>query len=438
MRKKALFIGIDWGSERHAICVLREDGSVVKEQFVDNDARALDVIARLTAGLAPAEVVVGVETRRLPLVDALMARGYRVYSINPKQAERFRDRFGPGGAKDDRRDARAIGDALRTDVHCFDVVEAEDAHQHQMRAALLIGGYIDDAFRTTANRLYHVVLLALPTLIGLCPAADEPWYWALLIEVLDNGDVDDEKLGAILKDNRIRRLAVDDVRAVLSRPRLATADGVREAAALQAHYLVDQLRLLATQRASAERLLKRTLEASPQTGGKSDADILRTVPGIADKTAAVILVEGHAALLHGNLRKLRGLAGVAPVSKSTGKGERAGKRRVSMRRASSRRLRNAMHHAANSARRHPRFAAIYKTQIARGGSHGRACRAVADRMLSLVVAMLRDRTEFAFTPNETPSSSVELLFGSCAAAQASTPNEAPLHGAPGLDPAEHR
>ena len=48
-----------------------------------------------------------------------MERGFAVHSVNPKQLDRFRDRFSPAGAKDDRRDARTLADALRTDGHAF-------------------------------------------------------------------------------------------------------------------------------------------------------------------------------------------------------------------------------------------------------------------------------------------------------------------------------
>jgi hypothetical protein len=43
-----------------------------------------------------------------------MARGFRVHAINPKQLDRFRDRFSPAGAKDESRDALFLADALRT------------------------------------------------------------------------------------------------------------------------------------------------------------------------------------------------------------------------------------------------------------------------------------------------------------------------------------
>ena len=53
------------------------------------------------------------------LVELLVERGFAVYAINPKQLDRFRDRFTPAGAKDDRRDALVIGDSLRTDPQAF-------------------------------------------------------------------------------------------------------------------------------------------------------------------------------------------------------------------------------------------------------------------------------------------------------------------------------
>ena len=55
-----------------------------------------------------------------------MDRGLAVYSINPKQLDRFRDRFSPAGAKDDSRDARVLADALRTDLHCFRRIDPVD------------------------------------------------------------------------------------------------------------------------------------------------------------------------------------------------------------------------------------------------------------------------------------------------------------------------
>ena len=81
-------------------------------------------IAETIAG-APAETVgVAIETPRGPVVESLPGHGLAVHSINPRQLDRFRDRYSPAGAKDDRRDARVLASALRTDPHCLRRVEA--------------------------------------------------------------------------------------------------------------------------------------------------------------------------------------------------------------------------------------------------------------------------------------------------------------------------
>ena len=57
--------------------------------------------------------------------DAAGAR-LRGVAINPKQLDRFRDRFTIAGAKDDRRDAQVLGDSLRTDRRAFRPLVVDD------------------------------------------------------------------------------------------------------------------------------------------------------------------------------------------------------------------------------------------------------------------------------------------------------------------------
>jgi transposase len=407
MQPRAWYVGIDWGSEEHAICVMDELGKVVGERRVQNDTTVLKAIADLTEGSEPGHVHIGVETRRLAMVDALMARGYRVYSLNPKQADRFRDRYFPAGSKDDSRDAFSICSALRTDMRCFDLVEPEDGPKRVLRAAARTDEHVDDVFRMAANRLYASVLIAMPTLIPLCKGADEAWFWELLQKLFRSSsmNVSDQTVAGILKRRRITRHSVADIRAVLDGPRFPLVEGVHEATALQAGYLIDLLKFLAMQQKAATKAVASALAAQRKVGGKSDAEILMSMPGVGPATAAALIVEGHQAIVRGNLPQLRAVAGVAPVTQSTGVKERKNKKKVMMRRASSIRLRNAMHHAANTARRDPRFAPFYDRQIKSGASVGLACRVVADKMLPILVAMLRDRVEYRPLASTTPSSS---------------------------------
>jgi hypothetical protein len=47
----------------------------------------------------PDQVAVGIKTPHGPIVEALMDRGVALFAINPKQLDRFRDRFSPAGAR---------------------------------------------------------------------------------------------------------------------------------------------------------------------------------------------------------------------------------------------------------------------------------------------------------------------------------------------------
>jgi hypothetical protein len=50
-------------------------------------------------GATPEVIGVAIEMTQGPVVEALLERGFCVYGINPKQLDRFRDRFTVAGAK---------------------------------------------------------------------------------------------------------------------------------------------------------------------------------------------------------------------------------------------------------------------------------------------------------------------------------------------------
>ena len=91
-----------------------------------------DWLLSLTAGQA-GDVGVALETPRGLVVESLMERGFVVHAINPKQLDRFRGRFSPAGAKDDRRDARVLASELRTDPHCLRRLESTDPTVLELR-----------------------------------------------------------------------------------------------------------------------------------------------------------------------------------------------------------------------------------------------------------------------------------------------------------------
>lgn len=404
MQRAKFYIGIDWATEKHALCVTDAEGHIIKERSIPNDNGLFEIIATLIGGTSSNEVFVAIETRRLVLVEALLAQGFKVFSINPKQSERFRDRFSVAGAKDDRFDARVLASALRTDFDLFRAVEPESVQQIRLRTATRMTQTIKEQSREVANRLRDIVMSAMPLLLGLCNGADEAWFWdlVLLAPSPDTAkDISDEKLKELIQRHRIRRIKIHAVQDVLKGAHLTAAAGVCESAAWQAKLLVAQLQLLATQERAAAAEVTAALRDLPKTeGAMNDAEIIMSAPGFAEHTTGVLLAEAGAVLSRRDYLELRAVCGVAPVTKSSGKRRTKSKWTknqnvdgvVVMRRAVNMRLRNAVHHAGNTASRDPRFAPIYARLRASGANHARAVRGVADRLLGVLIGMLRSQT----------------------------------------------
>ena len=95
------------------------EGSVLARERIGDGVAGLARLHELIASWVeePAEVVVGIETDRGLLVEALVAAGYQVIAVNPLAASRYRERHTISGAKSDRADARMLADLVRTDRH---------------------------------------------------------------------------------------------------------------------------------------------------------------------------------------------------------------------------------------------------------------------------------------------------------------------------------
>ncbi len=115
------------------------------------------------------------------------------------------------------------------------------------------------------------------------------------------------------------------------------------------------------------------------------ATILLSLPGVGPLTAATALAESFGALQRGDYNALRGLYGVAPVTKQSGRS-----RIVMMRYSCVWRLRTVWHHAAMWAqRKDPRLHALYVDGRLRGHSIGRLARHIGDRLLAIAVHLIR-------------------------------------------------
>ena len=261
------FVGIDWATDAHEVCVVDREGRVVERREVPHTTAGLQTLIdalRELGGGDPSRVAIGIEVPRGALVELCIERGMAVYAINPKQVDRFRDRFTVAGAKDDRRDAHVIGDSLRTDPQAFRRVRLDHPVVLQLREWSRVDEDLGAELMRLTNQLRDLVYRIAPGVLALCPAANEPWFWALLRAAptpQEQRRLSRPRLERMLREHRIRRLEAAHLREVLQQPSVHTAPGVVEAVAAHIHVVLPHVELTAAQRRESERHLERLLTA---------------------------------------------------------------------------------------------------------------------------------------------------------------------------------
>jgi transposase len=397
--------GIDWSRSTHQVCVVAAiSAAVIGERSFKHsgaDLAALCDWLLATTGGSPGEIAVAIEVPHGPVVETLMDRGFAVYAINPKQLDRFRDRFTLAGAKDDRLDAHVMADALRTDRHRLHPLQPTEAGVIELREWSRMGDELKEERVRLANRIGDQLWRYYPQALKVTDDLAANWFlelWGIVPTPAKAARVAEKSVARILAAHRIRRIDAVEVLRLLKEKPIAVAPGTAEAASAHIRALAKRLKLVNRQLKAVDRQLDALSaqlgaaedDEAAQVSEQRDVTILRSLPGVGRTVAATLLSEANEPLQRRDYHALRPLCGVAPVTRQSGK-----RKTVLMRQACHPRLRNAVYHWARIAiQRDQTSRAKYTALRQRGKSHGQALRSVADRLLAVACAMLRSRTLF--------------------------------------------
>jgi transposase len=166
------YAGIDWSWQHHAVCILDGAGDRVEELTVAHTRAGLARISQLLHRHGVERV--GIERGDGPVVEYLIRAGLEVVVISARQVKSLRARYGSAGNKDDRFDAFALADALRTDVGRWSVVRPDSDQTIALR--MLVRARQDVVGHRIAvhNQLLAVLQHNFPGAIGLFSQLDIP------------------------------------------------------------------------------------------------------------------------------------------------------------------------------------------------------------------------------------------------------------------------
>ncbi|WP_435826581.1 IS110 family transposase [Amycolatopsis japonica] len=393
-----LFVGDDWASDHHDVEIQDQTGRRLGKarlpEGVEGIARLHGLLARfLPEDADPSQVLIGIETDRGPWPAALVAAGYRVFAVNPRQSARARDRLGVSGAKSDAGDAHVLADLVRTDAHQLLEVAGDsdlaDGVQGLTRAHQAL---IWDKTRHVL-RLRATLRDYFPAALEAFPELTEPEALELLSKAPDPdraARLSRKQISAALK--RARRRDIEGkaaaIQAALRAPALGRGPVLTTASAAITRSLITVIHALAGEISTLENEVKASFGQHP------DTEIYLSQPGLGQILGARVLAEfGDDTTRYTSAKARKNYAGTSPLTIASGR-----KTTVRARHVHNDRLLDALTRQAQSAlRASPGARAYYDTLRARGVGHHAALRQLANRLVGLLHGCLKTHTPY----NET-------------------------------------
>ena len=382
-----LFVGNDWAEAHHDIELVDDDGRVLIRRRLSEGVEGLAALHALVGDhlgddAEPDQVLVGIETDRGPWPQALIAAGYTVYPINPRQVARYRERHGTGGGKSDRGDAHVLAEIVRLDrVHHRPAAGDSEIAEHVKVATRAHQNLIwmrqrsTNTLRSLLREFYPAALevfgedLASRDALAVLAAAPDPARGEKLTPT---------RVEALLRTAGRQRYLASRAREIVTGLRtdqLTARPGVVAAYAASASALVAVITELVRQTAVLDEQVRQGFGQHP------DAEIYLSQPGLGVILAGRVLAEfGDDPHRYLDTRARKNYAGTSPITRASGK-----TRVVAARHVRNHRLADALHQQAFCAlTQSPGARALYDHRRAEGDGHHKALRALANRLVGIL------------------------------------------------------
>lgn len=388
------FAALDWASDHHDVVVVDRSGLIAAEFRFAHTAAGW---AEFTEKMKPfAGCPLALETSSGPAVDQLLQRGWKLYPINPKAAQRYRERKAPSGTKTDRHDTWSMADALRTDGHGWRPLVPQDEATAILRALCRDEIGLIEQRTALVNQLIAALREYYPAALEAFQDWTQPYAWALVVKfptpvaLQQAGKRNWEKF---LHTHRLWRpdTAPERLKVFAAANALPASPAIAVAKSLLATSLIRVLQALQQQLDEYRNRINQAFAKHP------DHDVFGSLPGAGEKLAPRLLAElGTAREVYPDADSLCCQAGVSPVSFQSGKVSKA-----HIRWACDVVLRHTVHLWADCSRRKSAWAqAYYGRKREQGMSHAAALRCLGKRWLRILWRLWQDHQSYDFNVHE--------------------------------------
>lgn len=389
-----IYVGMDWGDQEHGVYGVKEEASepILEGRIKHRPGAVAGLIHRLVKEAGdPGEVCVAVETPHGLLVDGMVAAGFRVYPVNPKQVEGYRRRYRASEAKDDEFDAKVLAELLQVDRDRLQerVVQGESARELKL-VARDYADLVQDQTRLV-NKLQATLKRYYPEVLDWFCQVQQPSTLAFLQAFPTRQSVeeaDSSEIKAVLRDQRYPHVdrKLQDLQQSLSEEGWARDPAVVRSQAHRAVHLARRLFVILETKKESEQILQSLLESLEH------GSVFESLPGASRKNLAPRLLGefGDRPQEFPEAQTIQCRAGTAPVTIQSGNHCRVVKRQ-----ACSKPFRNLMQQFAFSSLKHSTWAREYYDRLrSKGKTHPKAVRALANKWIRIIHAMWKNKTHY--------------------------------------------
>ena len=382
------FAALDWAKDHHDVVVVNRSGVIAAEFRFAHTAKGW---AEFTEKMKPfAGAPLALETSSGPAVDQLLLREWKLYPVNPKAAERYRERKAPSGTKSDRHDVWSLADALRTDGHAWRPLLPQDDATATLRALCRDEIGLIEQRTALVNQLQAALHEYYPMALEAFDDWTAPYTWAFVKEFPTPAALaraKQRRWEKFLHTHRLWRSETAPRRLELfaQAEALPASAAVISAKSLLAASLVAVLQTLQRQLDEYRRRINAAFAEHP------DHDIFGSLPGAGEKLAPRLLSGlGAVRAVYPDADSLSCQAGASPVAYQSGRVNQA-----RIRWACDGVLRHTVHLWADCSRHQSAWAAAYYgRKREEGHSHASALRCLGKRWLKILWRLWQDRQTY--------------------------------------------
>jgi transposase len=386
----SLFVGIDWATQEHVLCLLTSHKDEI--EVLAHDPHAIAAwVAGLKKRFPRHRVRIALEQSRGALIAALLEfDGLELYAINPKQLSSYRDALVPSGAKDDPSDARLLAQFLKHHHEDLRPFEADSPETRKIAEFSELRRKLVEERKRLVLRLGSTLDLYFPLVKTL--VAGRTLFHDLSLDLIRRWPtleklkrVHPKTLRTFLKEHGLKNedQQTTFIDAVKNAKALTKDKSLIEPRAMYVPVLVEHIKSLNQAIAKFDQELQQAVAAHP------DYDVFQSLPGAgAALVPRLIAAFGSDRERYQSAEEIQCYSGIAPISKKSGKSQGVFKRI-----ACPKFLRQTFHEFADHSIKWSGWAkAFYKMKRAKGMKHHAAVRALAFKWIRILFRLWKTRT----------------------------------------------